>query len=189
MIEPPQSGPAGLGDRIRRGIGGAVLLARGRPEGLGRIAADPDAAPISFWAAAICLPAMLVLRLSAAPPSDAGLSAHGILSPALLYAVGWAGYALLSRQIATAMGRQSRWPLFIAAWNWCNLVQYALFFAASLPGWAGAPVWLGQALGIFALCWAMWLQWFATRLALDVGPWRAMMLVVVDVLVGIFLTG
>ena len=186
---PPQSGPMAVRDGIRCGIAGAVRLAQGQADGLTWIARDPDAARTSFWAVAICLPAMLMLRLSALPPTAAGLSPHDVLAPVLLYGIGWAGYALLSRQIVTAMGRQPRWPLFIAAWNWCNVVQYALFFAASVPGWAGAPAWLGQALTIVGLCWALWLQWFATRLALDVGRWRAVLLVVVDLLIGIFLTG
>ena len=184
---PPQSGPMLVGDGIRAGIAGAFRLAQGHADGLASIARDPDAARTGCWAVVLCLPAMLVLRLSAMPSTDAGLTAHDILSPTLLYVVGWAGYALLSRQIATAMGRQVRWPLFFAAWNWCNLVQYALFLVASVPGWAGAPDWLGQVLTLVALCWALWLQWFATRLALDVGRWRAVLLVVVDVLVGVFL--
>ena len=203
MTEPtPQetqtTPPMSLLDGIRSGIVGATLLARGHPEGIQQIAGDPDAARTSFWAAALCLPTMLVLRLwdaggtTAGPAADtaqADPSLHGTLSVTLLYVVGWAGYALLSRQVATVMGRQPRWPLFIAAWNWCNLIQYALFTAAALPGWIGAPAWIGQTLGIVALFWAMWLQWFATRIALGIGRWTAIALVALDILMGIVLTG
>ena len=182
---PPR--PAGIGAGIASGIAGALQLAKGHSAGIARIASDPSAAPVSFWAAAFCLPLMLVLRASDTPFADRSM--HDILAPVLLYVVGWAGYALLSRRIAIAMGREARWPVFIAAWNWCNLIQYALFLIASVPGWAGAPDWLGQTLGIVALFWAMWLQWFATRTALDIGAWRAVALVALDVLVGIVLAG
>lgn len=183
MTDLPAPPPIGTLNGIRSGIAGAILLAKGRPEGIQQIAADPDATRTSFWAAAICLPAMLVLRMTGSAVADPSL--HDFLAPTLLYAIGWAGYAILSHRVATAMGRQNRWPIFIAAWNWCQLIQYALFLISAVPGWIDAPAWLGQTLGMVALFWAMWLQWFATRTALDLSRWSAAALVALDVIIGI----
>lgn len=179
-----------LATDIRGGLSGAFLLARGRPEGILRMSHDAAGAARSFWAVAICLPGFVLLRLltwqTAGTPPDA---LHALAASALLYVIGWAGYALLSRPVVAAYGRTVRWPRFIAAWNWCNVVQYILLLAASMPGAFGAPGWVDQALGLIALFWALWLQWFATRLALDVRGWQATLLVLLDVVVGLVLGG
>ena len=112
-----------------------------------------------------------------------------LLAGVLLYIIGWAGYALLSHRVVTILGRASLWPRYIVAWNWCNVVQYVLFIAASVPGVLGVPDWMQQTLSLIALFWALWLEWFAARLALQVGAAPALLLVGLDVLIGLLLAG
>lgn len=174
---------------VAAGLQGAMLLARGRAEGMDLMTAraEPELAVAarSFWAAALCLPAFLCLELidfaeAQSPPPDA----HGIALQLLGYVVYWAAFALLSRWLARTVGRDSAWPRFISAWNWCNVVQYLLFVASSLPGLLGLPDTVGQTAWLVATGWALWLEWYATRLALGVNGLQAAGIVALDEALG-----
>lgn len=183
---------------VGAGLQAALLLARGRPEGMARLDLPADApadaahavARHSFWAAAFCLPGFICLHLldwaqQAAPPGEG--RAHGFAVDLLSYVIGWAAFALASHAVAARLGRAARWPRFIALWNWCNVVQYLLLVVGSLPALLGLPDWIYQATWLIALGWAMWLEWFATRLALDLAAGPAAALVALDLLIGLLL--
>jgi len=171
---------------VATGLQAALLLARGKPDGLALLATEDEPALAiaarSFWAAALCLPAFVCLQLidvfqeAHLPPH----AAHGFALQLLGYAIDWAGFALLTRWLAGTMGRAARWPIFIAAWNWCNVVQYLLLVLASLPPLLGLPDIVGQTAWLVATGWALWLEWYATRLALDVSRIQAIGLVLLD---------
>jgi hypothetical protein len=171
---------------IEAGLRGAFMLARGRPEGLMLIEDTPAGALRSFWAAAICLPAFLALRLNAWSGSG---GPTGPLGTALVveligYVVAWAGFALISRPLAEAAGRQAKWPHFLAAWNWANAVQYLVLIGLTVPGRL-LPEPFGSGLGLAALGYALWLEWFITRSALGVSGQRAVGFVALDLAVGL----
>ncbi len=183
----------GLFVQMGNGLQGAMLLARGRADGMQLLASHEEpavqAAARSFWAAAICLPAFVCLQLIGLAQSP-GLPphfAHALALQLLGYAVDWAGFAVVSREVARVMGRLPAWPRFIAAWNWCNVVQYLLLVAASLPPLLGAPTMLGETAWLVATGWALWIEWYATRVALGVGGWRAAGLVLLDEALGLTL--
>jgi hypothetical protein len=166
------------------------MLARGRAEGLRHVEADMAGAARSFWAMAICLPAFICLRLLAwtetsAPPHAAHVLALDLLS----YLIGWCGFAVLSHRLVAAMGLAARWPRCIALWNWCNVIQYMMLVVFSIPGLLGAPKLLDEVAQLVGVGWALWLEWFAFRLALGIGTLRAIGLVAVDVSIGVFLAG
>ncbi len=179
---------AGVGD----GLQAALLLARGRADGLAVLSARDEpalaTASRSFWAAAFCLPAFICLQLidlsQAAPLPHA---AHSFALQLLGYGIGWAAFALVSRGIAIGIGKEAAWPRFIAAWNWCNVVQYLLLVAASLPPLLGLPDFLGQSSWLIASGWALWLEWYATKLALGVTGIQAFGFVALDEAMGIAL--
>jgi hypothetical protein len=183
------SGP-GLIALVGDSLQGALLLARGRSEGLQRLTERDEPAMAvaarSFWAAALCLPAFVCLQLidlaldGHVPPH----AAHGFALQLLGYAIDWAGFALLSRTIAASMGRLAAWPRFIVAWNWCNVVQYFLLVLASLPPLLGAPDLVSETAWLAATGWALWIEWYATRLALGVTTWQAVGLVLLDEALG-----
>ena len=130
---------------VANGLQAALLLARGRADGLRYVEADMAGAARSFWAMAICLPAFVCLRLmawteSGMPPQPAHVFALDLLI--LRHRL-----VRLRRAVApvvAGMGRGGRWPRFIATWNWCNVVQYSLLVAFSIPGLLGAPARLDQ---------------------------------------------
>jgi hypothetical protein len=175
-----------LATSVTTGLQAALLLARGRAEGVRNVEDDMAGAARSFWAAAICLPAFVCLRLLAwtsggTPPHVEHVFALDLLS----YGIGWCGFAVLSHHLVSAMGLADRWPRSIALWNWCNVVQYLLLVVFSIPGLLSAPALLDQAAQLFGLGWALWLEWFAFRLTLGIGVLPAAGLVALDVAIGI----
>ncbi|SRR5579875_192211 len=177
---------AALGS-VGAGIQGAVLLAQGRRDGLRYVEPGLEGARRSFWAVLICLPMFAALRY--AEWAHGPVPVHAGALDVLGYLIGWAGFALLSQPLAAAIGREGRWFGFIAAWNWCNVVQYVLLLAAAVPGLLGAPPWVRQTAGLVAIGWAVWLEWYAARLTLDVGPLAAAALTCLDLLIGLALSG
>ncbi len=181
---------------VANGLSGAFLLARGRADGLARVQLDvaPPAgaehgAARSFWAAVISTPALIGMRLidwaAQGVPARPG---HALALDLLVFIVGWTGYALLSRTLLGAMGRGQRWPTYIAVWNWCNVVQYALLLLGSLPAVLHAPEPVAEVATLVTLGWALWLEWFATRLALDLPGLAAAGLVAFDLSFGLLLS-
>jgi hypothetical protein len=182
------SQPASASGHMRAALTGAFALACGRREGMDAMPADPQAAILSFWAAALCLPAFITLRLLAwSILGTPGQPVRAMLAAILLFVIGWAGYAVLSHRVAAVLGRAAFWPRYIVAWNWCNVAQYALFLIAGLPGMLGAPDWMDQTLSLIALFWALWLEWYVARLALQIGALPAILLVALDVTIGLLL--
>jgi hypothetical protein len=171
---------------MRASLRGALFLARGRVEGIMLMPISTEGAKRSFWAAVFCLPIFLVLRLVL---SDVPLTSRGMVAELCGFAAGWAGYALATLPMAVAAGRAPLWPRFLATWNWTSLVQYGVILLLGLIGELGLPDWLGQATELAGLGYALWLQWFATSLALQVSGARAAGFVLLDLVLGMVLSG
>jgi hypothetical protein len=175
---------------VTSGLHAALLFARGRGEALRFVEADMAGAARSFWAMALCLPAIVCLQLMTwvqfGPQPHAG---HAIGLDIMGYVVGWLGFAVLSFHVAPLFGCGPRWPRFIAAWNWCNVVENLLLVVGGIPGLLGAPPVIDQAAQIVAIGWALWIEWFATKQALGTGAFVAVLLVVLDQLIGLVLAG
>lgn len=174
---------------VARGIGAAMMIARGRAEGVQAFAPTMEEARASFRAAAICLPIFLLLRAFGPAGSTAIDPLRGLFADLLAYACAWAGFALASLPMAEAMGRRALWPRFIAAWNWSNLVQYVVLAVLTVPAMLGVGGLVVDLLGLVGLGYALWLQWFATRAALMVSGLRAMAFVLLDFGIAVFLSG
>ena len=171
---------------ISSGMHAAFLLARGRPEGLRYADSDLAGASRSFWAVAVALPAFICLRLLGG--NGGAMPAHDFALDLLSYVIGWVGFALLSRPVVEMMDAAPRWPRFIVVWNWCNVVQYLLLVLAALPGLLGAPELVRESVSLFAIGWALWIEWFAIKLALEVSTLAALGLVGLDLSIGLALT-
>jgi hypothetical protein len=176
---------------IVAGLAGALLLARGRAEGLSLVESSPAGAWRSFVAALICLPALLGIRFFswAAFGTPAGGMPRALIAELTAYAIAWVGFALLSLPLAQGWGREASWPRFIAAWNWTNMVQYALMLVLTVPAALGLPPVVTQALTLGGIGYAFWLEWFVARHALGVAGGRAAALVGLDLALGLFLAG
>lgn len=135
----------------------------------------------------VCLPAYLALRLSAYAVWPAASSpARLLLLEALGFVTAWLGFALASRRMAQFLGREAQWLRFLAAWNWSNVVQYGVLLAATLlPAALGVPAAVTQALVLAALGYAIWLEWYVTRLALALPGIGAAAMVLLDISIGL----
>lgn len=175
-------------EAVVSGLQAALLLARGRSDGLRFLENTPATALRSFWALLLTLPAAVCLPLidwaeTGAPPHLG--QALGLNLAA--FAIGWLGFAVLSFELAPMLGGREHWPRFIAAWNWCNLIENVLLVLGCLPGLLGAPTILGEAAQLFAIGWALWIEWFAIRHALQTNGLIAVWLVVLDQTIGLLL--
>ncbi|MDO9712025.1 hypothetical protein [Paracraurococcus lichenis] len=166
-------------------------MAQGKADGLALVDASPEGVRASFWAAAICLPGFLTLKLLgwSGEGTPGGGLLRGLVAELLGYAVAWAGFALLSRPLADGQGRKADWPRFIAAWNYANVVQYAVLLALTVPSALGLPGLLANGLGLAAIGYALWLEWFVAKHALRLAGGPATMFVVIDLMLGIFIGG
>ena len=175
---------------IAAGLRGAIRLAQGKADGLLLVESSAEGVVRSFWAAALCLPGFLALKLLswAAEPPAAGFG-RGLAAELIGYVVAWAGFALASRPLAEAQGRKAEWPRFIAAWNWANVVQYLVLLALTVPAALGLPDVLAHGLSLAALGYALWLEWFVAKSALQLSGGVAAMFVMLDLLLGIFIGG
>lgn len=170
---------------------GAFLLGRAKPEGLALMETTPEGAWRSFAAALVCLPAFLAIRFFAWASlgvPEGGLT-RALAAEVIGYAIAWAGFALLSLPLVQSWGKAAEWPRFIAAWNWTNIVQYLVLLALAVPGAVGFPEGVAQGLMLVGLAYALWLEWFVARIALNLDGGRAAMLVIMDMVLGLFLGG
>ncbi len=172
-----------------RGIAGALMLARGKVDGIDAFEPTMEDARVSFLAALICLPVFLLLRFGIGPASVSPDPMRALAADVIAFVCSWAGFALASLPMAEAMGRRALWPRFIAAWNWVNLVQYLVLAVLSLPELLGLPGMVADTLALLGLGYAMWLQWFATRLGLGLSGPRAAAFVALDLAISLFLSG
>jgi hypothetical protein len=171
---------------VSSGVQGALLLARGRPEGIQLVDTDQTAAIRSFWAIPLCLPAVVCLKLldwlATGIPSNVPLALGRYL---LLFLVGWLLFVWASHHIAALLNKQALWPRFIAIWAYCSIIENTLVALGGLPGALGAPSIVDQCAELVTVGWALWLEWYAIRLSLQVSTLTAVMLLLIDFSIGV----
>ncbi|SHJ65309.1 hypothetical protein SAMN02745194_03065 [Roseomonas rosea] len=171
-----------LETQIVAGLRAASLLARGREEGLRFALLSMEGAARSFWAGVFCLLPFLLVRAL-----GTGAFLSGTLPIELIgYVLGWVVFPLASLSLAEASGRGPLWPLFVAAWNWTNLVQYGALLAATLLGGL-LPPGFGGSLILAAFGYALWMEWFVAKSALRISGIRAALFVLLDMAIGLFI--
>ena len=174
---------------VASGLQAALLFARGREDGLRYIDPDHASAARSFWALPVALPAVVCLTLinwvqAGGVPAQAG---HALGLDMMTFVLGWIGYAVLTFELVRYVGAADRWPRFIAAWNWCNVIENLLLVFGSIPALLGAPPIVAEASQLIAIGWALWIEWFAIRLSLRSNGIVAAWLVVLDQAIGLTL--
>lgn len=166
------------------GLTGALQLARGRADGMAWFDGSALQATRSFWATLICWPMFFLLGLVAGPRESPDIW----LAEAVGFIAGWVAFALASEAMAGMAGRGRAWLRFIAAWNWANIPQYATLLVLSTFG-AVLPDGFAVLLSLVAVAYALWLEWFVTREALGIPGPSAVMFVLLDVAIGLFVQG
>lgn len=173
---------------VASGLQAALLFARGREDGLRYIEPDRSGVARSFWALPLAMPAIVCLTLinwvQGGVPAQAG---HALGLDLMAFVLGWIGYAVVTYELVRYVGGADRWPCFIATWNWCNVVENLLLVFGSIPALLGAPAIVAEAAELFAIGWALWIEWFAIRSSLRANWMVAAWLVVLDQAIGLTL--
>jgi hypothetical protein len=173
---------------VTLGLFAAVRLACGRADGVVLVPGDRNTIIRSFWSIALCVPSVICRLLMAwaetGIPADA---AHLLAREVIVFILGWLVFVEVTYRLAPAIGRAERWGRFIAVWNWCNVIEGILVVIGGIPGTLGAPPIVDQACELVMIGWALWLEWYATRLAFGVGRMTAVGLVLLDQSIGIML--
>jgi hypothetical protein len=173
---------------VTLGLYAALRLARGRADGVVLVPGDRKTIVHSFWAIALSLPTVICRLLmswaATGVPSDA---AHLLGREVIVFVVGWLVFVEVTHRLAPLIGRAERWGQFIAVWNWCNVVEGVLVIVGGIPGTLGAPAVIDEAFELIAIGWALWLEWYATRLVFGVSPLTAALFVLLDQSIGIML--
>ncbi len=173
---------------VSAGIHGALLLARGRSDGISLVETDRTAVIHSFWAIPLCLPAVVCMKLldwlASGIPANPALALGRYL---LLFFIGWLVFVLVSHRLAAVLNKQAHWARFIAVWSYCSVIENTLVAIGGLPGALGAPSIVDQAAQLISIGWALWLEWYAIRLSLQTGALTAVVLLVVDIGIGVIM--
>jgi hypothetical protein len=173
---------------VTAGLGAALRLARGRADGVALVVGDRSTVVQSFWSIALCVPSVICRMgmswVVSGLPKDAG---HAAAREVVVFVLGWLVFVEVTHRLAPLIGRAEKWGRFIAVWNWCNVVEGVLVIIGGIPGTLGAPAIVDQAFELIMIGWALWLEWYATRLALGVGSLTAASFVVLDQSLGIML--
>lgn len=129
----------------------------------------------SFYAAAIALPAVFIVRLlylDAHPELTAHADTERIVAVfALDYVYQWVAFPLLMVYGADAIGRSRQYVAFIVAHNWAQVVQVAIILPAFAIFAAAGPEPSGTAAALlFAAHLVTWIySWFIARTVLEIG--------------------
>jgi hypothetical protein len=173
---------------VSLGLFAAVRLALGRADGAVLVAGDRQTIVRSFWSIALCVPMvigqLLLSWLGSGVPTDA---AHLLARGVIVFVLDWLVFVEVTYRLAPVMGLAERWGRFIAVWNWCNVIEGLLIVIGGIPGALGAPPMVDQACVLIMIGWALWLEWYATRLTFGVGRMTAAWLVLLDVSIGTLL--
>jgi hypothetical protein len=173
---------------VASGLNAALRLAWGRPDGVVLVPGDRETIVRSFWSIALCLPLVigrLLLSWVATGVPDGAW--HAVGREAIGFVLGWLVFVEVTHRLAPLIGTAERWGRFIAVWNWCNVIEGVLVVVGGVPGALGAPAVVDQAFELITIGWALWLEWYATKLAFGVGGMTAAWLVLLDQSIGIFL--
>jgi len=72
------------------------------------------------------------------------------------------------------------WPRYIAAWNWCSLLQSVMLVGGLTTAMIGLPDWVSQTVVLVIVFWAVWLEYFVARVALGFSGLQAVAMVALD---------
>jgi hypothetical protein len=165
-------------EETARALEGVLRIARFNRAGVTSFGRDLNACARSFWAYGLALPAALLLLVFnayvAQTETPVLLGASEIVGQ-IIEAV---GFPLLLLPLLARFGRAERWPWFVAGYNWFVMAQTIatatlVCLAVGLPG---GGLLLGGARIYFIV-----LEAFLADAVLEIGAWRAAMVVLLDI--------
>lgn len=177
-------------DYVVRSLRAALLLARFDPRGMQGFDVSLTGFWRSFGAALLVMPLSAIVQMLNFP-----VSAHGTAWVAFVqlgeFAVGLVAFPIAMIFVARLMGWGRQYVGYIIAYNWCGVLQSALFFPISVAQATNAlPDGPGQIIEFAVLIYVLLFETFVARTALQTTTTTAIGMVVLDyvVRVGLFLT-
>ena len=142
----------------------------------------------SFWAAAYCYPFFLFERWLELPVENVANSSlgHIFLVESIAYVVGWTAFPLAALALCRWLGREERGFDFITVYNWSIILQTALFVVIGLLSLL-VPDSTAVALQRMGLIAALIYEWFIALVAIGGGGWIAGLIVILDIVLGLFI--
>lgn len=168
------------------GLYGAVLLLKRDTKGLAWFDASQRGVVNSFWAAALVLPAFLILELAEGSFAKNAGVLRALAIEISGFVMFWTAFPLIMATIADTLDRGRLWPRFVVAYNWSGAVQMAVYFpiaflAALFPG-------LGTGLAsLMVTAFLLAYQGFVAHKALEISPLTAAGVIILDVLLGLLI--
>jgi hypothetical protein len=179
--------------QVSTAMQGALRLARLDPRGM----AFFDRTVTGFWhsyrAALILYPAFLVLLALPGSVGDADAPAPDwsriILVETIGYVIAWTAYPLLMLPLSRFLGREDRWLDYMVVYNWSQILQGGVLLASTLIAASGLlPDALSGGIALAASVAVLLYDWFIARVALDVGRTAAVMIVLLDQVLALFIS-
>ena len=171
-------------------VGGALRLACGDRRGLASFDTSIDGFWRSFRAALICYPLFLLLVSTRVEPAHwAASGVFRILAiETIAYVIAWAAFPLLILQLTGWINRTHRFLAFMVAYNWAQILQTALIALAALDRASGVlPPPVGAFAEFAAMVAVLVYEWYIARVALAIPGAQAMLVIVLDLMLGIVL--
>jgi hypothetical protein len=145
----------------------------------------------SFTAALLVFPAFLILldlRVENTEWAASGV-VRILVVETIGYVIAWTAFPLIMLPVTRFLGRESHWLEFMVAYNWSQVLQYALFLLATLLAESGAfPASLATGIASAATVAVLLYEWFVARVSLDTGGAGATMIVLIDLVLGVLIS-
>ena len=176
---------------VRLALVGALRLARGDRGGLAYFDRSLDGFWRSFRAAAIGYPlylALLTMRVTTAEWERSGGAAI-VTVETIAYVIGWVAFPLIMLTVTRLIDRGHRYFDFMVPYNWSQVPQSALFVLVGLGTESGTPdAAPAHAIEAIAAVAVLVYEWFIARVALDTTAAAAVLIVVVDLILGVLVS-
>jgi branched-subunit amino acid transport protein AzlD len=105
------------------------------------------------------------------------------------YVIAWVAFPLVMLAATRWIGRAHRFFDFMVPYNWCQVPQSALFVIVGIGSESrvlGARA--GESLDIVAAIATLIYEWYIARVALDITGATAVFIVLVDLVLGVFIS-
>lgn len=176
---------------ISRSIFGAWILARFNANGITLFENTVEGFWRSFWAAAIVLPATAILLSLSNTGVTIGVGAgKAFLIHSIAYVIGWVAFPFVMFYVAQMFNRDQWYCRYIAAYNWCAVLQITLLLIVSLIASSGMiSSSIGGWVTAVALFFILAYKGFIAHVALQATWAGAAGIVFIDFCLGLMLKG
>jgi hypothetical protein len=175
----------------RLALAGTLRLAVGDRTALACFDRTLDGFWRSFRAAVICYPLYLVLlamRVSVAEWQRSG-GWRIVIVETIGYVIAWVAFPLLMVNVTRWIGRAYRFFDFMVPYNWCQVPQSLLFVLVGIESGSGLlSANASETIDVVAAVATLVYEWYIARIALETTGSAAGFVVLVDLVLGVFLS-